>query len=86
LSRRVAVALGQFFGGLQHVIFNVQSRSHASDAIASLHQSQFLPWHIQPAGLATMAFLERNPKDFDNADLLKLMFLNRPRKLKRGQS
>jgi len=22
-----------------------------------------------------MAFLERNPKDFDNADLLKLMFL-----------
>jgi hypothetical protein len=33
-----------------------------------------------------MAFLERNPKDFDNADLLKLMFLNRPRKLKRGQS
>ena len=31
--------------------------------------------HIQPAGLATMAFLERNPKDFDNPDLLKLMFL-----------
>jgi len=22
-----------------------------------------------------MAFLERNPKDFDNPDLLKLMFL-----------
>ena len=31
--------------------------------------------HIQPAELATMAFLERNPKDFDNPDLLKLMFL-----------
>ena len=31
--------------------------------------------HIQQAELATMAFLERNPKDFDNADLLKLMFL-----------
>jgi len=31
--------------------------------------------HVQQAELATMAFLERNPKDFDNADLLKLMFL-----------
>jgi len=31
--------------------------------------------HIQQAELATMAFLERNPKDFDNSDLLKLLFL-----------
>jgi len=31
--------------------------------------------HVQQAELATMSFLERNPKDFDNADLLKLMFL-----------
>ena len=31
--------------------------------------------HVQQAELATMAFLERNPKDFDNPDLLKLMFL-----------
>jgi hypothetical protein len=31
--------------------------------------------HIQQAGLATTAFLERNPKDFDHADLLKQMFL-----------
>ena len=31
--------------------------------------------HVQQAELATIAFLERNPKDFDNADLLKLMFL-----------
>src|SRR5208283_5199631 len=31
--------------------------------------------HLQQAELATMAFLERNPKDFDNADLLKLLFL-----------
>ena len=31
--------------------------------------------HVQQAELATLAFLERNPKDFDNADLLKLMFL-----------
>ena len=31
--------------------------------------------HIQQAELATMAFLERNPRDFENPDLLKLMFL-----------
>jgi hypothetical protein len=31
--------------------------------------------HVQQAELATMAFLERNPRDFDNPDLLKLMFL-----------
>ncbi len=31
--------------------------------------------HIQQAELAAIAFLERNPKDFDNADLLKLLFL-----------
>jgi hypothetical protein len=30
---------------------------------------------VQQAELATMAFLERNPKDFDNPDLLKLIFL-----------
>src|SRR5271168_2393840 len=30
---------------------------------------------IQQAELVTMAFLERNPRDFDNPDLLKLMFL-----------
>jgi hypothetical protein len=31
--------------------------------------------HVQQAELATLMFLERNPKDFDNADLLKLLFL-----------
>ena len=31
--------------------------------------------HVQQAELATMAFLERNPRDFDNPDLLKLLFL-----------
>jgi hypothetical protein len=31
--------------------------------------------HVQQAELATIAFLERNPKDFDNPDLLRLMFL-----------
>lgn len=31
--------------------------------------------HAQQATLATLAFLERNPKDFDHADLLKQVFL-----------
>ena len=31
--------------------------------------------HIQQAELATTAFLERSPKDFDHLDLLKQMFL-----------
>ena len=31
--------------------------------------------HVQQAELGTMVFLTRNPKDFDNPDLLKLMFL-----------
>jgi len=31
--------------------------------------------HVQQAELATMAFLERNPRDFDNPDLLRLLFL-----------
>jgi hypothetical protein len=33
--------------------------------------------HVQQAELATTAFLARNPKDFDNPDLLKLMFLKK---------
>jgi hypothetical protein len=32
---------------------------------------------VQQVELATAAFLERNPKDFDNPDLLKLMFLKK---------
>jgi hypothetical protein len=31
------LGLGQFFGRLQHIIFDVQSSSHASDVIASKH-------------------------------------------------
>ena len=31
--------------------------------------------HVQQAELATLVFLERNPKDFDHPDLLKQMFL-----------
>ena len=33
--------------------------------------------HVQQAELAALAFLERNPKDFDNPDLLKLIFLKK---------
>jgi hypothetical protein len=31
--------------------------------------------HVQQAELATVTFLERNPKEFDHLDLLKLVFL-----------
>lgn len=31
--------------------------------------------HVQQATLATVTFLERNPKDFDNPELLKQLFL-----------
>ncbi|MEI6197617.1 MAG: hypothetical protein WCS42_25160 [Verrucomicrobiota bacterium] len=31
--------------------------------------------HVQQSELATLAFLERNPKEFDHPDLLKLVFL-----------
>jgi hypothetical protein len=33
--------------------------------------------HVQQAELAALAFLERNPKDFDNPELLKLLFLKK---------
>ncbi len=33
--------------------------------------------HVQLAELATTTFLERNPRDFDNPDLLKLLFLKK---------
>lgn len=33
--------------------------------------------HVQQAELAAQVFLARNPKDFDNLDLLKLMFLKK---------
>jgi hypothetical protein len=33
--------------------------------------------HVQQSTLATTAFLDRNPKGFDNPDLLKQMFLHR---------
>ena len=33
--------------------------------------------HVQQAELAAMVFLERNPRDFDNSDLLKLLFLKK---------
>jgi len=42
-----------------------------------LNFSEAKQLHVQQAELATMAFLERNPKDFDNPDLLKLMFLKK---------
>lgn len=41
--------------------------------------------HVQQAELAAQVFLARNPKDFDNLDLLKLMFLKQAFAKAQGQ-
>jgi hypothetical protein len=40
-----------------------------------LHFQEARELHAQQSSLAAIAFLERNPKDFDHPDLLKQMFL-----------
>ena len=66
-----------------HIVsqFKQRERVVIIDPVGTYYLSPLLQFseardlHIQQAELATMAFLERNPKDFDNADLLKLLFL-----------
>jgi len=66
-----------------HLISQFKQRDHVViiDPAGTYYLSPLLQFseakelHIQQAELATMAFLERNPKDFDNPDLLKLLFL-----------
>jgi len=40
-----------------------------------LHFGEAKALHVQQAELATLALLQRNPRDFDFPDMLKLMFL-----------
>ena len=40
-----------------------------------LHFGEAKDLHVQQAELATLAFLQRNPRDFDHPDILKQMFL-----------
>lgn len=68
-----------------HIISQFKEREHVViiDPSGTYYVSPLLKFseakqlHVQQAELATMAFLERNPKDFDNPDLLKLMFLKK---------
>jgi len=46
LPRRAAFALSQFFGRLQHIVVDIQSRPHEPDAIASPPQSQ-IPFRLK---------------------------------------
>src|ERR1700690_4263860 len=64
-----------------HIVsqFKQRERVVIVDPVGTYYVSPLLQFseakelHIQQAELATMAFLERNPKDFDNPDLLKLV-------------
>ncbi len=66
-----------------HLVSQFKQRDHVViiDPAGTYYLSPLLQFsearelHVQQAELATMAFLERNPKDFDNHDLLKLLFL-----------
>jgi hypothetical protein len=66
-----------------HIVSLFKQREHVViiDPAGTYYVSPLLQFqeakqlHVQQAELATLAFLERNPKDFDNPDLLKLMFL-----------
>lgn len=40
-----------------------------------LHFGEARDLHVQQAELATLAFLQRNPRDFDHPDILRQMFL-----------
>ncbi len=42
-----------------------------------LHFGEARDLHVQQAELATLAFLQRNPRDFDHPDILKQMFLKK---------
>ena len=66
-----------------HIVSQFKQRDHVViiDPAGTYYLSPLLQFqeakelHVQQAELATLVFLERNPKDFDNSDLLKLLFL-----------
>ncbi len=55
-----------------HIIIDPAGTCYVSPLLQFKEARQL---HVQQAELATSAFLERNPKDFDNPGLLKLLFL-----------
>ncbi|HEY1718304.1 MAG TPA: hypothetical protein VGH42_08440 [Verrucomicrobiae bacterium] len=59
----------------EHVVIIDPSGTYYVSPLLNFSEAKQL--HVQQAELATTAFLERNPKDFDNPDLFKLMFLKK---------
>jgi hypothetical protein len=74
----IAAALDRY-----HLIATLKQREHVVivDPAGTFYVSPLLKFekanelHAQQSTLATIAFLERNPKDFDHPELLRQMFL-----------
>jgi hypothetical protein len=65
--------LVQQFKQREHVVIIDPSQTYYVSPLLQFQEAKEL--HAQQAELAAMAFLERNPKDFDHPDLLRQMFL-----------
>lgn len=57
----------------ERVVIIDPSRTYYVSPLLQFREARDL--HVEQAELATMAFLERNPRDFDHPDLLKQVFL-----------
>jgi len=65
--------LVQHFKQRERVVIIDPSQTYYLSPLLQFQEAKEL--HAQQAELATFAFLERNPKDFDHPDLLKQVFL-----------
>jgi hypothetical protein len=65
--------LVQQFKQRERVVIIDPSQTYYVSPLLQFQEAKEL--HAQQAELAAMAFLERNPKDFDHPDLLRQMFL-----------
>jgi hypothetical protein len=83
----VAAALDRYhlvnaFKEREHVVIIDPAQTFYVSPLLKFEEANQL--HAQQSTLATMAFLERNPKDFDHADLLRRIFLKQA--LEKAQS
>jgi len=65
--------LVEHFKQREHVVIIDPAQTYYISPLLEFQEAKEL--HVQQAELAAVAFLERNPKDFDHPDLLKQMFL-----------
>ena len=63
----------QHFKQRERVVIIDPSQTYYLSPLLQFQEAKEL--HAQQAELATFAFLERNPKDFDHPDLLRQLFL-----------